>query len=157
MPCGNLALQFFDSLVLEFDDRVAAGTDQVIMVLAGQYMLVARLPVVQQDLAGQAGLHEELEGAIDGGLPYPGVAGLDLQIQFFDADVLMGGEENIEDAVPLAGGTEPLAGGKRIERSFLFLDHPAPLLNLIINIMRRGGLVNPLLSNTDIMLCQVTA
>ena len=97
VPRGNLVLQLFDGLVLELDDRVAAGTDQMIMVFAGQDMLVARLSVVQQNLAGQTGLYKQLEGAVDRGLPDPGIAGLDLQIQFFDTDVLVGGEEYIKD------------------------------------------------------------
>ena len=90
VPGGDLVLQLFNGLVLEFDNRIASGADQVIMVLTGQDMFVARLPVVQQDLAGQAGLDKQFEGAVDRGLPYPWIAGLDLQIQLFDTDVLVG-------------------------------------------------------------------
>jgi len=145
VSCGDLVLQLFDGLVLEFDNRVATGADQVIVVLAGQYMFVARLPVVQQDLTRQACLDKELEGAVDGGLPYPGVAGLDLQLTLFATDLLVGRKEYSHNAVSLARGMQPLAGGKHIERPFFFLDHPAPLLNLIFNIKIQCGLVNPLL------------
>jgi hypothetical protein len=40
--------------------------------------------------------------------------------------MLMGGEEEIEDDVTLAGGAQPFAGGKLVEGEFLFQNHPPP-------------------------------
>jgi hypothetical protein len=62
--------------------------------------------------------------------------------------MLVGREEYIKDNVALAGGTQTLAGGKRVERVFLFLDHYPSLLNLIFNIKRPNVYVNPFSDNT---------
>ena len=103
ISCGNFVLQFFDGLVLEFNDSAAPGANQMIMVLTGHDMLVTGLAVMHQNIAGQSGLDEKLEGAVDRGIADIGMGGLDLQVQFFNTDMLMGGEEKIEDNVSLAG------------------------------------------------------
>jgi hypothetical protein len=139
---GNLILQFFNGLILKLDDRIATGADQVVMMLAGQHMFIARLSVMQKDLTGQSGLYKKLESAVDSSLSYPWGTNLDLQIQFLDTDVLVGGKKYIEDTVSLAGGPQSLAGCEGIECILLFLDHLDSLLILIFNIERREELVN---------------
>ena len=119
VPCGDLVLQLFNSLVLEFYDGVAAGTHQMVMMLPGHDVLITGLSVVEKDFTGQARFYKELEGAIDRSLADTGIAGLDLHIEFFDADVLVRGKKNIEDDVPLAGGSQTFVGRELIECLFL--------------------------------------
>jgi hypothetical protein len=142
VACRYLLLQFFDGLVLELDDRVTPRANQVVMVLTGQRVLIAGLTVMQQDLAGQTRLGEQLEGTVDRGVADAGMAGLNLQVQFFDTDVLVGGKKEIENDVPLTRGTETLGRSKLVECPFLFEDHPAPLLNLKFNIRTTYNFVN---------------
>jgi hypothetical protein len=54
--------------------------------------------------------------------------------------MLVCGKEYIKDNVALAGGTQTLAGGKRVERVFLFLDHPALLNELECQYRETGTL-----------------
>src|SRR5687767_4703042 len=69
---GDPVLQALDLVILELEDQAAAGTDEVIVVLAGD--LVARLPVAELALVREAAVDQELERAIDGGVADPLVA-----------------------------------------------------------------------------------
>jgi hypothetical protein len=143
MPCCNFDLKLLDSLILKLDDGIASGTDQMIMMFTCHNMLEACLAVMQKNFTSQAGLYKQLQGAVHRSLPDTRVAALDLQVQLFDADMLVGGEENIKDNIALTGGTQSLAGCKFVEGFFLFQDHRPSLLNLIFNIKRPNRYVNP--------------
>lgn len=54
-----------------------------------------------------------------------GMTGLELQAEPFDADVLVGEEEDIRNDIPLAGGTQSLGLGKLVERLFFSRIIPA--------------------------------
>ena len=66
----------------------------MIMMLTSHNMLIACLTVMQQDFAGQAGFNKQFECAIDSGIANTRIAGFNLKVQFFNTDVLMGGEKN---------------------------------------------------------------
>src|SRR5216684_2339933 len=104
---GDHVLQLLDALVLELDDLVAAGADQVVVVMPADGGLVARLPVVEVARAGQARVGEDLHGPVDRGRADVLVARLHLAEQLVHAEVPAGGEEGVDDQVPLPGGLEP--------------------------------------------------
>lgn len=128
VPERNLFLQFFDGLVLKLDNGVATCTDQVIVVFTCQDMFVTGLTIVQQYFAGQSGFGKQLQSAVDRGMADAGMACLNLQVKLFNTDMLVGGQENIQDNIPLAGGTKSFVGSKFAESLFLFKDHHAPLI-----------------------------
>lgn len=127
MTRGDLFLQLFDGFVLEFDDGVAAGTYQVVMMLTRRDMFIACLAVMQQNLACQAGLGEQLERAIHGGEADARIAGFYFKVEFFDTDMLMSGEEYIEDDVTLTGGAKTFCRRKIVEYLLFFENHSPPL------------------------------
>ena len=143
VPRRDLFLQSFDGLVLELDDGAAGGADQVVVVFAGQYVFVSGLTVMKQDLPGQSRLGKKLQSAIDRGVTYAGMAGLYLQVQLFNAYVLMGREEDVEDDITLAGGAQSLGHGELVKRPFLFQDHHFLLMLILdINIRANKRIVN---------------
>src|SRR5712692_799618 len=107
---GDHVLQLLDALVLELDDPVAAGADQVIVVMAADGGLVPRLPVLEVARAGEACVGEDLHGAVHGRRADVLVARLHLGEQLLDAEVPAGGEEGVDDQVPLPGRLEPPLG-----------------------------------------------
>lgn len=137
MQGGDFILQFLYGFVLELDYAVASGTDQVVMVFTGHHMLITGLAVMQQYLARQAGLHKQLQRTVDRGVADAGIAGFDLQIEFFNTDMLVGRKENVENHIPLAGGAQPFAGGETVEGFFLFQYHAPPLIELDIQFNDR--------------------
>ena len=127
---GDFFLQFFDGFVFEFNDGVAAGTYKMIMMLPGSGMFIAGLAVMQQDLARQSRLDKQLERAVDRRMANAGIAGFNLEIEFFDADVLVGRKKNIEYDISLAGGAQTFACGKTVESFFLLENHAPPVIDL---------------------------
>ncbi len=69
-------------------------------------VLVAGNAVVEGDLAGQAAVGKELEGAVDGGEADAGIGALDQLVQFFGGKMLVGFEEGAQDGIALAGVLE---------------------------------------------------
>jgi hypothetical protein len=121
---GDIILQLLDGFVFKLDHRIATGADQVIVVLPFHNMFIAGLSIVQQHFPGQSGLDKQLERTIDRGAADSGVGGLDFKIQLFNADMLVGGKEKIENNVTLAGGAKAFADGKPTESVLFFEDHP---------------------------------
>ena len=146
MTFCNFFLKVFYGFVLKFNDGITPGTNQVVVMFTRHDMFIARLAVMQKNFTRQTGLGKQLEGAVNSSLSDPGITRLDLQVQLFYTDMLVGGKEYIEDNIALTGGTQSLAGGKFIECFFLLKNHPNPLLNLKINIKRYPRLVNLFLS-----------
>ena len=63
---GDAALQLLDLLVAEFDHAAGLDVDQVI-VMRLRHFLVARAAVAEIVTLENAGILEQLHGAIDGG------------------------------------------------------------------------------------------
>jgi hypothetical protein len=120
----NVILQFLDGFVFKLDHRITAGANQMIVVFPFHHMFIAGLSVVQQHFPGQSGFDKQFERAVNRGAADSGVSSLDFKIQLFNADMLVGGKEKIEDNVTLTGGAKAFAGGKPVEGALFFENHP---------------------------------
>ena len=90
MPLCYLVLKTFNCLILKLDNSLAAGADQVIMVLTCQLMFIAGLTIRQGHLASQTCLDEQLERTVNSSLSNAGVGSLDLKVQLLNTEMLMG-------------------------------------------------------------------
>src|SRR4051812_17604549 len=108
MLVRHAILQLLDALVLELDDVAARGADQVIVVVPVERGLVARLPALEVARAGEAGVGEDLHGAVDGGGADAGVPRRHLLEQLVDREMAVLREEGVDDQVALLGRLEPV-------------------------------------------------
>jgi hypothetical protein len=83
-------------------------------------VLVARAAVAEAHLAGQSGLDEELERAVDGRVADSRVFLLDEVIEVFAGEVLLGAQEDFEDEVALRRALEARVLDVPVKDVFLF-------------------------------------
>jgi len=105
---GYILLKRFDALVLEFEDRAAFRTDQVVVMAVRDLVLVPGKPVRESSLIGQSRIGQQFQGAVDGGITDARVVFLHPEVQFFRAQVLSGIDKNLQDVITLGRGPEPL-------------------------------------------------
>jgi hypothetical protein len=67
LPAADLVLETLDVPALELDDGAAAETDHVVVVMAAEHRLVARLPLGHLDLVDEPGLDEAGKRAVERG------------------------------------------------------------------------------------------
>src|SRR5690348_11241949 len=103
-------LELLDAFVLELGDVAAGGADEVVVVVAVQRRLVAGLRALEVPRRGEAGVGEDLHGAVDGGGADAGVALLGLLHQLVHAQVAALGEEGVDDQVALPRRLETARG-----------------------------------------------
>ncbi len=63
---GHAALELFDILIAEFDHAAGRHVDQVV-VMGFRHLLIARAAVAEIVAFEDAGILEQLDGAVDGG------------------------------------------------------------------------------------------
>src|SRR5207302_10402996 len=81
---GDGLLQLLDALVFELDDASAGSADEMVVAMAIEGRLVARLPPLEMAGAGQARVGKNLHRAIDGGRADGGIALLGLLQKLVD-------------------------------------------------------------------------
>jgi hypothetical protein len=99
-----------EAAFLEFDDSVAAGADEVVMVPVAAKAVAALAGVVGEGI-DDAVAGECVEGAVDGCESDPVAVGAQAAVKFGRCDVRPLGGELLEDAQPLPGRLES-AGAK---------------------------------------------
>jgi hypothetical protein len=65
----HFVLQLLDAGGKKLDNAAALGADHVVVMLVVEMMLVIGLVVTEPHLAGESGLRQELQGAINRGVP----------------------------------------------------------------------------------------
>ncbi len=80
---GHCVLDCFQLRRIEFDDLSALLADHVIVVLMFVIIFVMGAPVAEADLAGQAGVGQQPQRAIDSGLAHAGILFVHQAIQVF--------------------------------------------------------------------------
>ena len=103
MTFGNFILQLFYGLVREFPHLTAAGAEQVVVMFPLGHMLVACLAIPKVYLTGNARFRKQLQSPVHRCIAYIRMPGAKFQIQFLDTHVCIGGEETVQDNVPLPG------------------------------------------------------
>ncbi len=97
-----LFLEAFYGFILEFDDAVAGGADEVVVMFPDQDVLIPCLTVMEYYLTGKPSLGKLFERTVDRRLADVWMTGLDHEVQLFYAEMSMGGKEYVKDDVPLA-------------------------------------------------------
>ena len=103
LPIANLELAFFEDRIVELDHRAAGGADEVVVVGVAFDVLVVVVVLAEVDAADHAGLHEELEGAIDGGAGDLDRLLLHLEEQLVGLEMVVCGEDLADEGDALAG------------------------------------------------------
>src|ERR1039457_7083966 len=100
---ADLFFHLFDLRGKKLHRAAAAGADHVVMAAPVVLVLVAGDAVVEGDLAGQAALGQQLQGAVDGGEADARIAALDHVVQLFGGKMLVGFQKAAQNGVALAG------------------------------------------------------
>src|SRR5881409_3137293 len=67
LAAADLELALFENRIVKLDHAAAGGADQMVVMRVTADILVVVVVFAEVNAADQAGLHEELEGAIDRG------------------------------------------------------------------------------------------
>ena len=78
---GQFLLQLLDAGIIDLDDLAAGLADDMVMVAVGSGHLVAGDAVTEVDLRRHAGITQELECPVDGGLADARVQLLDMLVE----------------------------------------------------------------------------
>jgi hypothetical protein len=115
MTFGDVALQGFKGLVLEFNDLSTSEADEVIMMVSPDRGLISGLPITEPSLGCQTETGEELQGPINGGHPDFRVCFRHLGMNL--REILVAGrvEEDLEDLFPLFGRFQPFFGNPQLQ------------------------------------------
>jgi hypothetical protein len=101
---------------LEFDDLAAGDAVHVVVVGAADHGLVDALSLVEVVAVDEAGLADEGEGAVDGGLGDGGLVAAEELDEVVGGDVSLDAEEFLDDALPGSRELEPLGPHVLLDR-----------------------------------------
>src|SRR5260370_31294523 len=119
---GHLVLNSFQLRRVELDDLSASRADHVIVMLVLVIMLVMGTAIAESRFAGQARISQELQRAIDGGLPDARILFAHQAIEIFARHVTLGAEKYIQDQRALRGSLKALSA-KMFDENFLLFGH----------------------------------
>ena len=105
---GHGILQRFELSRKELDDLATLRTDHVIVMLVFVVVLVVRAAVAKANLARQAGVSQEFQGAIDGSLTDGRIFFFDELVEIFVREVFFSAQKNIQNQVTLRRPLQPL-------------------------------------------------
>ena len=108
MPPADLVLQRLQLLVLELDDLPADNALEVVVVVVPPGVLVAGASPGTEGLPDDPALHEQREGAVDGGggEGFPGA--FQRLVQLVCVEMPLGCNDSAEDRVPRLGEGETI-------------------------------------------------
>src|ERR1043165_465288 len=108
--------------VVELDDRAAGGADEVVVVRVAFDVRVVIVVLGEVDAPDHARLHEELEGAVDGGAGDLDRLLLHLEQELVGLEVVVSGEDLADEGDALAGEAEALGAEEMLEAVDLAFD-----------------------------------
>lgn len=90
--------------VLEFHNLAAINTDEVVVIgVVDKVWIVSGLAVAEFDFVDEVCFHEESEGSVNGRAGGAGACVAEAVKEFFRSEVLVGGEDDFENFIPLGG------------------------------------------------------
>ncbi len=105
---SDIPLQFFDALILEFNDCAASRANKMIMMAVGCFVFITGETVLEPALFSHSRLCKEFQRPVYGGEADPGMGPFDQDIEFLCTDVSSRANECFQYLIALAGGFEPL-------------------------------------------------
>ena len=111
-------LDLFEPGTVNFLELAALDTNEMVMVLVAELVLVTQGAVSKIDLPAQARFAYKLYRSGHRRVPDLPVLSSDQVIQLLDGHVLFGSEEHIQHLISLPGAPEPLIGNKLLELLF---------------------------------------
>jgi len=118
-----LILQLLDLFAVELDQRAALSANQMIVVSVFVFVLVQGAAIVKLELASEAALLEQLQGAIHRRGPYRCVPGFDDRVQVLARDVAFSIQKDIEYQIALSRSLQSGALEVLVKDMFLFTLH----------------------------------
>lgn len=113
---GDAVLEQRDVFIFKLDHLVAIGADEVIVLgLLQEVRVVVSLIATEVDLVQELALHQQGEGAINGGTADGAVELARHLQQFFRSEVFGGRESGLNDDLTLLRPAQPLAGQIAVE------------------------------------------
>jgi hypothetical protein len=121
MTIGNTGLQFFNRFIFKLRNRTAAGTDEMVVMLAFGDMFISGLSVSETHLMGNPRLGKKLQSPAHRGITDARVPGPQFPVQFLHTHVPLRGKEKIKDDIPLSRGFQALPDNELPEDFFFLL------------------------------------
>jgi hypothetical protein len=97
-----------DRIICKLNDSAAVDTSEVAMMFVAIDTLIVEMAVLEIDLFNQTAVNEEGDGPVEGGLGNPLLLVSQPQEEFIDVEVIVDGEDFLNDRLPLRGVSHPL-------------------------------------------------
>src|SRR5260370_26370551 len=133
---GHLVLNSFQLRRVELDDLSASRADHVIVMLVLVIMLVMGAAIAESRFAGQPRISQELERAINCGLPDARILFAHQAIEIFAGYVSFGAQKYFQDQVTLRGSLKALSA-KMFDENFLLFGHQCLISGRSLSRRRR--------------------
>ncbi|MFT6864433.1 MAG: hypothetical protein ACJAVK_002998 [Akkermansiaceae bacterium] len=118
--------------VLELDHFSAIDTDEVVVVgVVNEVGIVGGLAIAEFDFVDEVCFHEEPEGAVDGGAGGLGTSGAKAFEEFVGREVLVGGEDDFEDFIPLRSLSQSFLADEIIQSVANHIVHDVAILGVL--------------------------
>src|SRR6266849_4002757 len=109
VPGGHLVLNSFQLRRVKLDDFSADRADHVIVMLMLVVMLVMSAAIAETRFAGQPGISQKLQRAINGGLSHAVVPFAHQAIEIFARHVTFSPEKDLQDQIALGSSLQALS------------------------------------------------
>jgi hypothetical protein len=125
---GDAVVEDFEMIIFELDDLAAIDADEVVVGRAVEKIgVVGGLAVTEVDFLDESRFDEEAEGAVDGGAGGLQLATTDAVPELVGGEMLVRGENEGEDGVPLWGLSEAFLADEVIKTLADLLVHVGSL------------------------------
>ena len=135
ISAADFLFELADFLRKKFDRTAAIGTDHVVMAASIVLMFVAGDAIVKRDLARQAALREELQGAVNRGVPDASIFFLDQAMEFVGREMIAGFKKGVEYHIALRSLLQADIFEMAVKDFLGFADHLAGDGGLIIDAL----------------------
>lgn len=108
VPLPDPILNGPDCIICKLNDPAAADTSEVAVMLVAIDVFVVEVAILEIDFLNQTTVNEERNGPVEGGLGDPLVLVSQTHKEFIDVEVIVDGEDFLDDRFPLRGVSHPL-------------------------------------------------
>ncbi len=136
---ADFLFELADFLRDEFDGTAALGTHHVVVAAAVVLVLIPGNAIVESHFARKSALGQELQRAVDGGVPDAGIFLLYKAMKFIGGKVVAGFQKGAQNRVTLAGLFEADFFQVAMKNVLSFADHLAGDGGLVINAVLQHG------------------
>jgi hypothetical protein len=96
IPSGDFRLKAFQLRILEFDDRPAFGTDQMIVMLADMFVFIPDIPILKPIFLGESEMTQQPKRVLHKVQRQIGSLGMKNVVKFSGSDVMLGVQKGFQ-------------------------------------------------------------